>query len=66
VLVELDASGAGLWRGEARLRSGGARAPPFPWATVGPDALPGLATAAGQRMVSAYRGCRRFAELTGA
>jgi SAM-dependent methyltransferase len=63
VLVELEPSDTSLWRGEARLRCDGVLGPPFPWATAGTSALPWLAAAAGLRVVSAYRGRRRFAEL---
>jgi SAM-dependent methyltransferase len=66
VLVELEAGDGGLWRGEARLRCDGILGPPFPWATVGSGALPRLASAAGLRVVSTYRGRRRFAELVDA
>ncbi|MHA6780189.1 methionine biosynthesis protein MetW [Pseudonocardia saturnea] len=64
VLVELDPTEPGLWRGEARVRSRHAVTPPFPWACAGPTALPDLAAGAGLRPSAYYRGVRQFVELT--
>lgn len=64
VLVELDPTEPGLWRGEARVRSRYTVTPPFPWACAGPTALPDLAARAGLRPTAHYRGVRRFVELT--
>jgi SAM-dependent methyltransferase len=68
VLVELDATEPGLWRGLARLRwaQGAGRTKtsnPFPWAAAGVAALPGIACGAGLRPSLLYRGRRAFAEL---
>lgn len=64
VLVELDPTEPGLWRGQARVRSRHAETPPFPWACAGPTALPDLAARAGLRPSAYYRGVRQFVELT--
>ncbi|MDQ7911243.1 methyltransferase domain-containing protein [Phytohabitans sp. ZYX-F-186] len=60
VLVEVDAPGAGLWRGSARLLPG----PAFAWARVGVEAVGPVAARAGLtlRAVSEHDG-RWFAEL---
>ncbi|MGI9003222.1 MAG: class I SAM-dependent methyltransferase [Pseudonocardia sp.] len=63
VLVELDATEPGLWRGLARVRSRHDVGTPFPWAAAGAAALPGLAGRAGLRPSLLYRGRRSFAEL---
>jgi hypothetical protein len=63
VLVELDPAGAGLWRGEARVRCRDDVGRAFPWATAGMSALPLLARASGLQVTAAYRGRRGFAEL---
>ncbi len=63
VLVELDPGEPGLWRGLARVRSRDAVGHPFPWATAGVAALPGLAARTGLRPTVLYRGRRSFAEL---
>lgn len=63
VLVELDTAGAGLWRGEARLRCRSAVGSAFPWATAGPAALPVLARASGLVVGPVHRGGRTFAAL---
>lgn len=64
ILVELHRPATGLWRGNARLRGPAGRGPWFPWATVGAEALPTLATAAGLHLIITRRWHRRdFAEL---
>lgn len=63
VLVELDPGEPGLWRGIAQVRCGQAVGRPFPWATAGVAALPGLAVRAGLRPTVLYRGRRSFVEL---
>ena len=63
VLVELDTGAPGLWQGVARVRSRRTVGRPFPWATAGVAALPGLACLAGLRPTVLYRGRRTFAEL---
>lgn len=63
VLVELDPTESGLWRGSARVRSRHEVGSPFPWAMAGPKALPLLAARAGLRPCVVYRGGRTFAEL---
>lgn len=63
VLVELDASEPGLWRGQVQVRNRHAVGTPFPWAAAGPSVLPRLAGRAGLRTRVVYRGMRSFAEL---
>jgi SAM-dependent methyltransferase len=63
VLVELDPDEDGVWRGSARVRSGQADGLPFPWAVIGPRALPDLAAGAGLLVTALHRGRRAFAEL---
>lgn len=63
VLVELDPSQQGVWRGQARVRSRCGTGRPFPWAVAGVAALPRLADRAGLRPTVLYRGGRTFVEL---
>lgn len=63
VLVELDPTEPGLWRGHARVRSRHAVTAPFPWASAGACALPDIAIQAGLSASAFYRGVRQFAEL---
>lgn len=69
VLVELDAPGAGLWRGRAYLAWGPAaraprRGPDFRWARLGVDAAEELAAEAGLRLRAVFAlDDRWFAEL---
>lgn len=63
VLVELDPDEDGAWRGSARIRSAQADGLPFPWAVIGPRAIPDLAAGAGLLVTALHRGRRVFAEL---
>jgi SAM-dependent methyltransferase len=47
VVLDLADAGSGVRRFLVTLECGGRRGDPFPWATVGPEALPGLAAEAG-------------------
>lgn len=55
IAVEADARASGVRQGRARLERGDEVGAWFPWAVVGPDALPALALAAGL----VHRGTRR-------
>ncbi|MBG6105797.1 SAM-dependent methyltransferase [Micromonospora vinacea] len=69
VLVELEAPGPGLWRGQAQLAlqaaGGGSRlGPPFRWARLDTTAVTGVASTAGFTVREVFRRDRRwFAEL---
>lgn len=68
VLVELEAPGAGLWRGHAHLAYGHAEAPrggpPFRWARLGVAAVHRIAAATGLNVRAVFDRDRRwFAEL---
>ena len=47
VVADLAPPGTGLHSGSVRLSAGGLTSEPFPWAVVGADAMPSVATAAG-------------------
>lgn len=68
VLVELEAPGAGLWTGHARVETAQdtSSTPPGPWfrwASVGMDALDEVAARAGLHVVDRSQGRRCFAQL---
>ncbi|MEU7761395.1 MULTISPECIES: class I SAM-dependent methyltransferase [Micromonospora] len=65
VLAELEPPGAGAWQGQAHVETGRHRGTPFRWAWLDPDAMSGVAAAAGLRVGEVFRsGGRWFAELT--
>lgn len=67
VLVEAEAPGTGLWRGNAQLHAssgpGGAVGPSFPWALVRLDTLAGLAGPSVLQPADSHRSERYFIEL---
>lgn len=61
VLVEAAGPRCGLWRGEARVSTGGGW---FPWALLGLDALADLAHRAGLQLLETHSRRRHFGRLT--
>ncbi|MGV9764328.1 class I SAM-dependent methyltransferase [Micromonospora tulbaghiae] len=64
VLAELEPPGAGAWQGQVHVATGRHWGPAFRWAWLDPDAVSGVAAAAGLTVGEVFRaGGRWFAEL---